>query len=134
MKASRRVPLVALILAGSIGLDQATKRLAMARLRPGAIHSWLGDTFRLQYAENRGAFLSLGAWLSDDARFWIFVVGVGLLLAAMLAMVLWDRRLAPLEVAGFAGSLEGGMATAARSIDDGDAVATLSRWVEVSNG
>jgi anthranilate phosphoribosyltransferase len=41
---------------------------------------------------------------------------------------------AALEVAGFAGSLEEGMATAARAIDDGDAAKTLARWVEVSNG
>ncbi len=30
----------------------------------------------IEYAENRGAFLSLGANLSDQARTWIFVVGV----------------------------------------------------------
>jgi anthranilate phosphoribosyltransferase len=41
---------------------------------------------------------------------------------------------AAFEVAGFAGSLEEGMATAARSIDDGEAARTLARWVEVSNG
>lgn len=41
---------------------------------------------------------------------------------------------AALEVAGFAGSLEEGMATAARSIDDGDAARMLARWVKVSNG
>ena len=41
---------------------------------------------------------------------------------------------AALEVAGFAANLQEGMATAARSIDDGDAKATLARWVEVSNG
>jgi anthranilate phosphoribosyltransferase len=40
---------------------------------------------------------------------------------------------AALEVAGFAGSLDEGMATAARSIDDGEAAAALARWVEVSN-
>jgi anthranilate phosphoribosyltransferase len=41
---------------------------------------------------------------------------------------------AALEVAGFAGSLDEGMATAARAVDDGDAAKTLARWVEVSNG
>jgi anthranilate phosphoribosyltransferase len=41
---------------------------------------------------------------------------------------------AALEVAGFAGNLEEGMTTAARSIDDGDAARTLERWVDVSNG
>ena len=41
---------------------------------------------------------------------------------------------AALEVAGFAADLLEGMATAARAIDEGDAAATLARWVEVSNG
>jgi anthranilate phosphoribosyltransferase len=41
---------------------------------------------------------------------------------------------AALEVAGFAADLIEGMATAARAIDEGDAAATLARWVEVSNG
>src|SRR4051794_21211617 len=40
---------------------------------------------------------------------------------------------AALRVAGFAESLEEGMATAARAIDDGEAAKTLTRWVEVSN-
>jgi anthranilate phosphoribosyltransferase len=39
---------------------------------------------------------------------------------------------AALEVARFAGSLEEGIATAARSIDDGDAASTLERWVRVA--
>jgi anthranilate phosphoribosyltransferase len=41
---------------------------------------------------------------------------------------------AALEVAGFAASLDEGMATAAAAIDNGDAAKTLARWVEVSNG
>ena len=40
---------------------------------------------------------------------------------------------AALRVAGFAESLEEGMATAGRAIDDGEAAKTLTRWVEVSN-
>jgi anthranilate phosphoribosyltransferase len=39
---------------------------------------------------------------------------------------------AALEVAGFAASLEEGMATAARAIDDGEASKALARFVEVS--
>ncbi len=41
---------------------------------------------------------------------------------------------AAFEVAGFAADLREGMATAARSIDDGDAARVLARWVAVSNG
>ena len=40
---------------------------------------------------------------------------------------------AALKVAGFAETLEEGMATAARAIDDGEAAKTLTHWVEVSN-
>jgi len=40
---------------------------------------------------------------------------------------------AALEVAGFAADLPEAMATAARSIDDGDAARTLARWIEVSD-
>lgn len=39
---------------------------------------------------------------------------------------------AALEVAGFAASLQEGMVTAARAIDEGDALRTLARFVEVS--
>jgi anthranilate phosphoribosyltransferase len=40
---------------------------------------------------------------------------------------------AALKVAGFASSLDEGMATAARAIDDGEAAKTLARWVAASN-
>ncbi|MGH2641379.1 MAG: anthranilate phosphoribosyltransferase [Actinomycetota bacterium] len=40
---------------------------------------------------------------------------------------------AALEVAGAAVDLDGGMALAASSIDEGKATATLARWIEVSN-
>lgn len=40
---------------------------------------------------------------------------------------------AALHVAGFAGSLQEGMTTAARAIDEGDAARTLATWIEVSN-
>jgi anthranilate phosphoribosyltransferase len=40
---------------------------------------------------------------------------------------------AALHVAGFAESLREGMATAARSIDDGDAARALATWIRVSN-
>jgi len=109
MTPRRRIALVALILAGSIGLDQVTKRVAAALLVPGAVHSWLGDSVRLQYAENRGAFLSLGAFLPEAARFWVFVVAVGLLLSALLVYALRSARLQPVEVAGFACFVGGGL-------------------------
>lgn len=119
----RRLALVAALLVASIGCDQATKRIASALLERGVVHSWLGDTVRLQYAENRGAFLSLGAFLPESARFAVFVVGVGLLLAGMLGFALLRPGLPPLEVAGFACFVGGGFSNwIDRVVNDGRVV------------
>lgn len=123
MAPTRRLALVAPLVVASIGCDQATKRVAGALLERGVVHSWLGDTFRLQYAENRGAFLSLGAFLPESARFWVFVVAVGLLLAGMLGFALLHEGLAPLEVAGFACFVGGGFSNwIDRVVNDGRVV------------
>jgi len=64
-----------------IALDQLTKLIAAKTLIRGHRMSYLWDLFRIEYAENRGAFLSLGAGLSDNLRFWIFTVMVSGVLA-----------------------------------------------------
>lgn len=78
----------------TIGLDQATKRIAAALLKGEPGHSWLGDTLRIQYAENPGAFLSLGANLPPWARTAVFSFGSALLLGFCLYTALrnqWPR-------------------------------------------
>lgn len=54
--------LIVLLLATflSVGIDQATKAMAKTELMGKGRYSYLGDIVRLQYIENRGAFLSLG--------------------------------------------------------------------------
>jgi len=59
----RRFWVVLLALAATIGCDRLTKDLAQERLRGQGRRSFLGDTVRLEYVENRGAFLDLGAQL-----------------------------------------------------------------------
>lgn len=84
----RKYRLILAILVFAVSTDQWTKVLAKSHLRFKATSTYLGDTFRLQYSENPGAFLSLGAGLSDNARFWIFVVLVsGFLLLAGFYMI-----------------------------------------------
>lgn len=64
----------------SIALDQWTKVLATDAFKGKPTLSYLGDTFRFQFATNEGAFLSLGGNLPETARFWLLTVGVGVLL------------------------------------------------------
>jgi signal peptidase II len=70
-----------------VGCDQVTKSLAREHLSLPQPIRLLGDVFRLQYAENTGAFLGLGASLPPAVRFWSFVVAVTLLLIGTLVFV-----------------------------------------------
>ena len=78
-----RPALALLVLVTCIGCDRVTKHIAVDRLEPGERHSFLGDTVRLEYAENTGAFLGLGDSLPDGARFALLTVLTGILLLAV---------------------------------------------------
>ena len=60
----------------SVVLDQLVKWVAARGLRGKPGISFMGDIVRLEYAENTGAFLSLGANLDSGMRTLLFVVGV----------------------------------------------------------
>lgn len=71
---NRKFVLSLLLLVTSIGCDQVSKRLAKAQLYGEPTRRYLGDTFRLSYIENRGAFLGLGADWPDGVRFVVFTL------------------------------------------------------------
>jgi len=80
---SRLLLLVAVTL-GAVGCDQATKLVARAHLPRHDAISLLGDTLRLRYIENPGAFLGLGGTLPAEVRHALLVVGVGVAVAALV--------------------------------------------------
>jgi signal peptidase II len=75
------VALLALV-STTIGCDQVSKHLAATHLIGVPRQSFLGDVLRLEYAENTGGFLSLGAGLPSWVRTALFTVGTGILLVA----------------------------------------------------
>src|SRR5262245_40683761 len=83
---SARLALLAIVVA-TIGCDQVAKHVAAAHLAGGPPQSYFGGAFRLEYAENTGGFLSLGAELPAWARVTIFSVGNGILLVGCLVAV-----------------------------------------------
>jgi signal peptidase II len=95
----------------TIGCDHITKRIAKETLAGTSGRSYLNGTFRLEYAENPGAFLGLGAELPPAARTIILIVGAGagLVAVAIAAVRLrWSRAPlfgASLVVAGGASNL-----------------------------
>lgn len=80
----KRIVALLAVLFTTVGCDQATKSIAQNHLSDSGPRSYLNDIFRLQYAENPGAFLSFGAGLSDSAQHWIFTVVVALVLVGGL--------------------------------------------------
>lgn len=84
----KRLLIAALITVSTLIFDQVTKQMARASLSPFHEVKVLGDFFRLQLAENTGAFLSLGSTMNEHTRFVIFtVLVVGFLIWATIMLV-----------------------------------------------
>jgi signal peptidase II len=90
----KRLALVALI-SSTVGCDRVTKHLAAERLELAPDRSFLSDTIRLQYAENAGAFLALGADWPPAVRLAIFTYGSGVLMLCVLLMAVRFRWTGP---------------------------------------
>ena len=93
-----RAIIVFLITLICVGCDQATKLVAKRHLQHGPAYSYAGDTVRIIYAENTGAFLSLGASLPEPMRQLIFTVLVGVFLVGLIVFLLLSRELSPFAV------------------------------------
>ena len=79
----KRIWLVVAVLIVSVALDQVTKYLAIVHLMGQPPIIYFNDVFRLQFATNTGAFLSLGSQLPDGLRFWVLTGLNGLILVGV---------------------------------------------------
>lgn len=86
MSIKSRLKIILITLIISVGLDQLTKYLATEHLmeRLGG-YSWMNGFFRLIYAENEGAFLSLGS----DTTGWVKYVGLYIFPVVLLVGLFW---------------------------------------------
>lgn len=109
MKLIKRTLLIAPVLLSCVGCDQATKNLARHCLANSEPVTFLNEMFRLQYAENPGAFLSLGAASPENIRFWVFTLIVGLFLAGMLIFLLASKNNSKAQIISLSLVLGGGI-------------------------
>lgn len=91
-----------------VGCDQATKRLAEFALKQLPPMSFFGNFFRLEYAENPGAFLGMGGNLPDWERWLLLTVISSAILVALAAFVCFRSQLLRLELYGYAFIFAGG--------------------------
>lgn len=99
--------LLVLAIGATIGCDRVTKHVAATNLAGLPRQSFLADTVRLEYVENTGAFLGLGADWPAAVRTACFGVGNGLLLLLMIGLAV-RRRWPTLALAGVALFVAGG--------------------------
>lgn len=87
-----RFILLFVVLAFCIGCDQATKGMASQTLKHSPPISLLGNTIRIQYAENRGSFLGFGSQLPERLRFFLLTImnGVFLLVLTGILLTRWN--------------------------------------------
>ena len=86
------VRLVLLVAIGAtIGCDRVTKHVAATTLSDASSRSFLADTVRLEYAENTGAFLGLGADWPVAVRRAVFGFGNALLLGGLAVIAVRGR-------------------------------------------
>jgi signal peptidase II len=130
MTRALRLTLVAGVLLCSVGCDQVAKTIARASLAASPPISLLNDFVRLEFAQNRGAFLSLGEGLPDAARYLLFVVLVGGALALTLAFTLRLQGAAPMQLVALSLLTGGGLGNLIdRLIHDGAVVDFVSLGV-----
>jgi signal peptidase II len=100
---------LALVVLGCVGCDQATKLIATAHLQSAPPRSLLWGGLELRYAENTGGFLGLGAGLPAAVRHLVFGVFVALALCGFAVVVLRDPSLASFQLFAVACVIGGGL-------------------------
>lgn len=105
----RRLGLVALILISWTSCDQMTKNIAKEALASSSPISLLNDSIRIEYTENAGAILGLGANLPSEARFLILVVFVSLVLAITLVVAVNTHSFSLIQLVGLSLVAAGGI-------------------------
>lgn len=119
----QRIAWIAGICLSTVGCDQVTKALAAEYLPRGEMFAFFGDTLRVGYTENTGAFLGLGSGLAPELRFWIFVVGASVMLGGLVVYLVLSKGLDRLTLIGFSLLLSGGLSNVYdRVVNDGAVV------------
>ena len=101
--------LALLIVCCCVGCDQATKMIAMQTLRDSPPKSFLADTVRLDFAQNPGGFLSLGASLPDSFRGYAFIATNLCMMFGIICFLFIKRNLSYLLFVSLVFVLSGGI-------------------------
>jgi signal peptidase II len=114
-----------IVMVATFGCDRVTKHIATKALEGSQGHSYLADTVRFEYAENTGAFLSLGSTLPDDVRTTILATATSLVLVGTILMA-FKVRWAAAPLLGLALIFSGGASNLADRLLHGHVIDFMS--------
>lgn len=107
-KATRYSLLLACLLF-CVGCDQVTKKIAVDKLKSEPPVTYFNNTFRMEYAENTGAFLSVGSRLSGPVRFFMLVVANAAFLIIVAGMLIFRWQMPLIQFIALSLLLAGGI-------------------------
>jgi signal peptidase II len=115
-----------------IGFDQWTKSWAISTLKDMPTIHMLGGSLLLLYAENTGAWGSMGSGLDHSMRFWLLTVLPFLFLAGLAWYTLTSHELKNYMVASYSFVIAGGIGNLIDRAMHGYVVDFL--WVGIPGG
>lgn len=135
MKIKNKLIILLSILAVVLVLDHGSKWIAIKTLKDsGECYSFLGDFFRIQYAENKGAFLSMGASLPPATRSLVMIGVNTLILGILVVYLLLAKLIKPIPLIAFSAITGGGIANLIdRIFREGSVVDFMNMGVSVGN-
>ncbi len=128
----RRILILAAISFLIIGFDQWTKAWAIATLKDMPTTHLLGGSVLLLYAENTGAWGSMGSGLGHTMRFWILTVLPFVFLAGLAWYTVTSQELKHYMVASYSLVIAGGIGNLIDRAMHGYVVDFL--WVGIPGG
>lgn len=109
MKLSRNVGIVLLIIF-NIAIDQISKVLVRANFEYGEVKELIGDKFKMQYVENKGAFLGMGSDMNETLRVIFLLILPTLVLGYLIYYITSNKTLDKLSTIALSCIAGGGIA------------------------
>lgn len=122
-----RVGIIALVVVLCTGCDQVTKGIAQRTLPGREPIALLSELIRIEYLENPGVTLGLGATLPAELRLVAFTGAVGVFLTLLLIFLLSANGLKLSQIVGLSLVLAGGLGNLIdRVLNDGAVIDFVS--------
>jgi signal peptidase II len=109
MKLSRNLSIILLIIF-NITIDQVSKVLVRANFEYGEIKTLIGDTFIMQYVENKGAFLGMGSDMNETLRLIVLLLLPIVVLGYLIFYIITNKDLDKLSTIALSCIAGGGIA------------------------